>query len=152
LDEYTIDYTICAGKLHDLGKINVPSEILNKPSRLTDDEYNLLKRHTQDGYDLLKSEPDSSGIEELINGVAEVMIQHHERLDGSGYPFGLKGDEICMGAKILAVVDSYEAMISKRTYKEAYAKEKALSDLKKHVNTWYDPLVVEKLEEIIDYI
>ncbi len=101
-----------AGLLHDIGKSKVPVEILNKPSKLSKDEYEIMKRHTQYGYEILKN---TSGIDESITLGA---LEHHERLDGKGYPLGLSGDKIHTYAKIIAVADIYDAMTSTRVYKE----------------------------------
>lgn len=96
--------------MHDVGKINTPIEILRKPGRLTKEEFDIIKLHPQDSYDILK---DSIG-----EKVAIAAKQHHERLDGSGYPDGLKGDQICMDAKIIAIADVFDAMTCKRIYNQ----------------------------------
>lgn len=100
-----------AGFLHDVGKCKISDAILNKPQRLTDEEFNEVKNHSQYGYDILKTSIDDAGI-------SLAALQHHERMDGSGYPLGLKGDDIHPMARIVAVADVYSAMISSRVYKE----------------------------------
>ena len=124
-----------AGSLHDIGKINIPSEILNKPGKLTEIEINLIKTHPQIGYEIVKNIP-------FPWPVSETIIQHHERLDGSGYPYGLKGDEICLYARIIGVVDVVEAMSSHRPYRPALGMDAALSEITQNQNTKYDNEVV----------
>jgi putative nucleotidyltransferase with HDIG domain len=124
------------GFLHDIGKIIVPAEILSKPSKLTDYEFRFIKEHSQAGYDILK------GIE-FPWPVASAVVQHHERLDGSGYPSGLAGDEIILEARILAVADVIESMASHRPYRPALGIEKALNEVVQNKGIFYDPYVVE---------
>jgi putative two-component system response regulator len=121
-----------AGIIHDLGKISVPAEILSKPSRLNDMEFGLIKAHPQTGYDILK------GIE-FPWPIAEMVYQHHERIDGSGYPRGLKGKEILLEAQILAVADVVEAMASHRPYRAKLGIDKALGEISKNRGVLYDP-------------
>ena len=101
-----------AGLIHDIGKISVPAEILSKPSQLTDLEFGLIKMHPQTGYEVLEAI-------EFLWPVAQIVLQHHERMDGSGYPQGLSGDDIILEARILAVADVVEAMASHRPYRAA---------------------------------
>ncbi len=134
--EDRLDGLRIAGLLHDMGKISIPAEILSKPGRLTDSEFTLLKDHPVIGYEILK------GIE-FHWPVAEIMLQHHERLDGSGYPRGLAGDEILPDARILAVADVVEAMSSHRPYRPALGIEVALAEIEKNRGRLYDPEVVD---------
>lgn len=124
-----------AGDLHDIGKISVPAEILAKPARLTAVEFELIKQHAEKGYDILKSI-------DFPWPVAEIAHQHHERLDGSGYPRGLKGDQILPEARILAVADVLEAMSSHRPYRPGLGLDKALEEIEKNSGRHYDPAVV----------
>lgn len=133
-----------AAKIHDVGKINIPIEIINKPCSLSYEEYELVKNHSQDGHDIVI---DSTGLADI----AKIILDHHERLDGSGYPNGLKGNEISIESRILTVVDSFDAMISNRPYKEPITIESALEDLESHIGTWYDEDVVNALIEIMSY-
>jgi len=125
-----------AGIIHDLGKIKVPAEILSKPGKLTDLEFDIIKTHPQVGFDLLKEI-------EFPWPLAEMILQHHERMDGSGYPQGLKGDEIMVEARILAVADIVEAMSSHRPYRPALGLDKALNQIKQDKGTLLDPRVVD---------
>ncbi|OPY66447.1 MAG: Cyclic di-GMP phosphodiesterase response regulator RpfG [Syntrophorhabdus sp. PtaU1.Bin050] len=124
------------GFLHDIGKIVVPAEILSKPGKLSEYEFHIIKAHSQAGYDILK------GIE-LPWPVATAIIQHHERLDGSGYPQGLSGDEIILEARILCAADVLEAMASHRPYRPALGIEKALDEIAQRKGTVYDSEVVD---------
>jgi PAS domain S-box-containing protein len=124
------------GFLHDLGKIAVPGEILSKPSRLSEYEFNLIKVHPQAGYDILK------GID-FPWPVALAVLQHHERLDGSGYPHGLSSHDIIPEAKILAVADVVEAMASHRPYRPALGIDQAMAEISRHQGVLYDPAVVQ---------
>lgn len=131
-----------AALIHDLGKIAVPSEILSKPSSLSRAESELIHAHSRIGYD----------ITERINfpwNVAEIIYQHHERIDGSGYPRGLKGDEIILGAKILAVADVVEAMASHRPYRPALGVELAVKEIMQYRNILYDGAVVDACLDLL---
>lgn len=125
-----------AGYLHDVGKIAIPAEILSKPSRLSKAEFDLVKGHAQQSYEILRTV-------ELPWPVAEAAWQHHERMDGSGYPRGLKGDQIILEARILAVADTVEAMASHRPYRPGLGIDKALAEIERCRDTMYDPTVVD---------
>ncbi|HZK87121.1 MAG TPA: PAS domain S-box protein, partial [Syntrophomonas sp.] len=125
-----------AGNLHDIGKINVPSEILSKPGKITDIEFSIIKTHCQAGYEIVKDI-------EFPWPVAEIMLQHHERMDGSGYPWGLTGDEILMEARILAVADVVEAMSSHRPYRPSLGIDLALEEISLSKGIRYDPTVAD---------
>ncbi len=125
-----------ASSIHDIGKIAIPSEILSKPTKLTGLEFNLIKTHAQAGYDILKDI-------EFPWPVADVVLQHHERMDGSGYPRGLKGKEIILEARILSVSDVVEAMASHRPYRPALGLEAAMEEIRKNKGILYDADVVD---------
>lgn len=133
--EEKIDEIRMAGIIHDLGKISIPSEILSKPGKITEVEFNMIKSHPQIGYNILRSV-------EPISLIAEIVLQHHERTNGSGYPNGLKGKDILVEAKILAVADVVEAMASHRPYREALGINKALDEISNNKGILYDPVVV----------
>ncbi|MDD5648437.1 MAG: PAS domain S-box protein, partial [Dehalococcoidia bacterium] len=136
LEDTRIDQLRMAAVIHDIGKLYVPFDILSKPGRLTDIEFNLIKTHPQSGYDIVK------GMDFPCN-VAEAVLQHHERLDGSGYPNQLKGDDTLLEAKILAVADVIEAMASHRPYRPALGIDNALEEISKNKDSLYDPNVVD---------
>ena len=125
-----------AGLLHDLGKIVVPAEFLSKPGRLRDHEWEVIKDHPFFGYEIMK------GIS-FPWPVAEIIYQHHERIDGSGYPRGLTGEEIHLEAKILAVADTVEAMATHRPYRPALAMAAVLEEISQHRGDLYDPVAAE---------
>lgn len=126
-----------AGTIHDLGKIGCPAEILSKPGHLSKNEFNLIKEHPQAGFNIIKDVDFSWPI-------AQIILQHHERIDGSGYPQGLTGDAILLEAKILTVADVVEAMASHRPYRPALGIEAALNEITKHRGTSFDADVVDK--------
>lgn len=130
-----------AAYLHDIGKISVPEEILNKPSRLSEEEFEIIKKHPIDGAEMVKNT--------YFKDIAPIIEQHHERLNGSGYPYALKGDEISLEARIIAVSDTFDAMTEERVYREAITSSYALGELKRLVNTHFDQEVVSALEEVL---
>ncbi len=131
-----IDGLRLAGVIHDVGKISVPAEILSKPTRLKEMEFNIIKTHSQAGHDVLKKI-------KFLWPIAQMVLQHHERMDGSGYPQGLSGEDILLEARILAVADVVEAMSSHRPYRPALGIDKALSEISEAKGTLYDPDVVD---------
>jgi len=143
LDDSQIETIRIAGILHDIGKIFIPSDILNKPGRLTDMEMGIIKTHPQASYEII----------DQINfktNVAEIILQHHERIDGSGYPKGLKGEDISIGAKILGVIDVIEAMSSHRPYRPAIGWQSALQEIVDKQGILYDVDVVEACLRLAD--
>ena len=136
LNEEQIDGIRMAGTIHDIGKIHVPSEILSRPGKLPQIEFNIIKVHPQIGYEILK------GID-FPWPIAQIILQHHERMDGSGYPNGLSGKEIILEARILAVADVVEAMSSHRPYRAALGIDDALEEISKNRGILYDPEVVD---------
>lgn len=131
-----------AGIVHDLGKISIPAEILSKPARLSEIEYSFIKTHPQVGHDILKDI-------DFPWPVAQMVLQHHERMDGSGYPQGLKGDAILPAARILAVADVLEAMVSHRPYRAGLGLEAAMQEIREHRGTRYDPAVVDAALQLL---
>ena len=136
LSEEQIEGIRMAGFVHDIGKINIPAEILSKPGQLTEIQYDMVKMHPQASYEILK------GIK-FPWAVAEIALQHHERMDGSGYPQGLSGKEILLEARILAVANVVEAMTSHRPYRPAHDIKEALQEISQKKDVFYDPDVVD---------
>ena len=136
LDAHRVEGIRIAGLMHDIGKIAVPAQILAKPGPLTRAEFALIRKHPQHGHEILKGIP-------FPWPVAQVALQHHERLDGSGYPRGLEGDEILFEARIVAVADVVEAMASHRSYRPALGIDKALAEIERGRGSIYDPVVVD---------
>jgi len=122
--------------MHDIGKIYLPAEILVRPSQLSDIEFELVKTHSQVGYDILKDIPSPWPI-------ADIAHQHHERIDGTGYPQGLKGNKICLEARIVAVADVVETMSAHRPYRPALGIDAALEEIETHRGQWFEPDVVD---------
>jgi len=135
LPEQDLMQLTTAGLLHDVGKMQIPEEILSKPGKLTEEEFALMKQHTVFGYELLRNTP---GITEQQ---ALVALRHHERLDGSGYPSGLKGDEIDLFSRIVAVADIFHAMSSPRAYRDASAFHEVLYQLSSDAYSALDPAI-----------
>jgi len=135
-----------ACQLHDLGKIGIHDSVLSKPGALTNQEFNEIKLHAQKGAQIL--EPLN-----FMDNVIEIVKHHHERFDGKGYPYGLKGEEIPLGSRIMSVADSYDAMVSARPYRKVgLTKNEAVSEIKKNRDTQFDPIVVDAFLEVIDQL
>jgi putative nucleotidyltransferase with HDIG domain len=130
------------GLVHDVGKLAVPNEILQKPGALTDDEFDVIKRHPDMGADLVR-ELGFSG------QVAKLVRDHHERLDGSGYPRGLGAPDLDIETRILALCDVFDALLSKRVYRDAWTLENALELISRESGTKFDPACVNALERVI---
>lgn len=128
-----------AAPMHDMGKIRIPDAILNKPGRLTDEEYAVMKRHSAYGAEIIEKTLRVIEEEDYYNVAKNIARHHHERWDGKGYPDGLKGGEIPLEARIMALADVYDALVSKRVYKEAFSKEKACEILREGAGTQFDP-------------
>jgi len=131
-----VDVLELAGMYHDIGKISIPDAILNKPSKLTNEEYDVIKTHTQIGYRILKAADEYSGL-------AEYALSHHERWDGKGYPKGLKGTEIPLYSRIINVADSFEAMTANRPYRKGMSVKDAITEIENCSGTQFDPKVAK---------
>jgi len=137
LDEARLDDLRSAARLHDIGKLAVPDAILNKPGRLDPDEFRIIQTHPVVGAELLTSWG--------LAGPAKIVLQHHERIDGSGYPAGLRGDEICIESRIVHTADAYVAMTRDRPYREALTQDEAFAELERCSGAQFDPDVVAAL-------
>lgn len=142
-DAYRLEGLRLGATIHDIGKIAVPIEILNRPGKLEPMLFTIIKSHPSIGYEIVK------GIE-FPWPIAEMVVQHHERLDGSGYPHGLKGDEISLESRILAVADVVEAMASHRPYRAALGVQAALNEIERGKGSIYDASVVEFCHEVFE--
>ena len=136
LSEAEVNGISVAGIIHDIGKIQIPAEILSKPGRLTELEFGLIKNHPSTGYEILKNV-------EFPWPVAQIVLQHHERMNGSGYPSGISGNDILLEARILSVADVVEAMASHRPYRPALGIDQALDEILKNSDILYDPKVAD---------
>ena len=136
LPEQMVRYVEFAALLHDMGKIGIDDAIITKPGKLTPEEYEIMKKHPEIGYQILKPV-------KFMGPVAQIVLYHQEWYNGQGYPEGLKGEEIPLGSRIVAVIDAWDAMTSDRPYRKALGREKAVSELVKGKGTQFDPKVVE---------
>lgn len=130
-------------QVHDLGKVGIPDHILFKPDRLTDDEWEIMKGHPEKGYRIASSSPD-------LAGIAEFILKHHERWDGSGYPLGLQGEEIPIECRILAIVDAFDAMTNKRPYNDKKTVEEATEELNEYSGSQFDPELVRVFLDVLE--
>ncbi|TYC84236.1 diguanylate cyclase [Acetobacterium wieringae] len=142
LDQDEINQIRTAGLIHDIGKMGIDEKILNKTGALSDEEWQEIKRHPEIGYRILSSVNEFSEM-------ANCILEHHERWDGHGYPKGLKGEEISLQGRIVAVADSFDAMTSDRAYRKALAYDEAITEIKRCAGTHFDPLVAKMLVEVV---
>ncbi|BCR36701.1 HD-GYP domain-containing protein [Mariniplasma anaerobium] len=136
-----LDTIMLSSSLHDIGKIAISDMILNKPGQLTKEEFEVIKTHTTKGYEMLKEIEKDYKDNMFITLGLQISKSHHERWDGRGYPEGLKGNEIPLAARIVAVVDVYDALISERPYKPAFSKEKSLEIIAQGIGKHFDPII-----------
>ena len=148
-DRYMKDMVVAA-PLHDIGKIHIPDAVLNKPGRLTDEEFEIMKTHTTAGEELLARAREELGESEYLSMAAEMAAYHHEWWNGKGYPYGKSGEEIPLCARIMAVADVFDALTSKRCYKNAMPLEKAYAIIREESGTHFDPQVVEAFFGAVD--
>lgn len=126
--------------LHDIGKVGIPDAILLKQDCLTDEEWDIMRTHVQIGYDFVKASPH-------LEQAAEIVLSHHEKFDGSGYPRGLKGDAICLGARIFSVIDAYDAMRSVRVYQDSIPEKEAMEEICNCSGSHFDPDIIKTFME-----
>ena len=139
----TLRHLAVGGLLHDVGKLSVAGDILRKPGALTDEEYAEVKRHPEAGVRLLR---ELGGFPAAVHSL---VGEHHERLDGAGYPAGLAGEQLAIGPRILAVCDVYDALVSDRVYREAWTSERALALLREQAGSAFDPACVQSLAQVV---
>jgi len=148
LDDEVIELLYKSAPLHDIGKVGIPDAILLKPDKLTDDEFSIMKGHAIIGAEALKVAEDQLGSNSFLRLAREISITHHEKWDGSGYPAGLRGEEIALSGRLMAVADVYDALISKRVYKPAFSHEKAMDIIRDGSGNHFDPDIVDALNAI----
>lgn len=134
-----------AAHLHDIGKIGVPDKVLNKSGKLSEEEWGYMKKHPQIGFDILSKA-------KKLKDISNIVLYHHERWDGKGYPYGLKEKDIPIGSRVIAVCDSIDAMTSNRPYREAMSLEQCFEELFKNKGKMYDPQIIEYIEKNKDII
>ena len=149
IKEEDISSIATASSMHDIGKITIPGEILNKPGRLTAEEFKIMKQHSMNGAKMLEG-MDFFKNEPLMKYAYEICRWHHERWDGHGYPDGLKGDEIPITAQVVSIADVYDALTSERCYKKAFSHEKALEMIRNNECGVFNPLLLESLNDVAD--
>ncbi|WP_419779309.1 HD-GYP domain-containing protein [Maridesulfovibrio sp.] len=148
LDERCVTLLYQSAPLHDIGKVGVPDHILLKPGKLTDEEFTAMKRHPIYGRDTMLKASKNLGSTSFLQFAMEIAYTHHEKWDGSGYPQGLKGEEIPLSGRLMAIADVYDALISKRVYKPPFTHSKAVSIIQKDSGTHFDPELVEVFMEL----
>lgn len=149
----TIEMLVQLAPIHDIGKIGIPDRILHKPGPLTHDEYSFVRRHVEFGCDVIERARERSGVndEELLRLARDIIYAHHEHWNGNGYPRGLRGDEIPIAGRLLAVVDMYDALVSRRVYKESYPHQEARRIIEVARGTQFDPDVVDAFVRTQDH-
>ncbi len=136
-----LEFIHIAAHLHDIGKIGVPDKILSKKGKLTENEWKAIKRHPEIGSNILNCS-------NKLRGISKLVLHHHERWDGKGYPCGLEGESIPLGSRIIAICDSIDAMTSSRSYRRALSWEVCRKEIKNNKGTQFDPFLVEAAEEL----
>ncbi|HBM17385.1 MAG TPA: two-component system response regulator [Lentisphaeria bacterium] len=150
LDDTTIEMLYISAPLHDIGKVAIPDAILLKPDKLTDEEFAIMKNHPVIGCEAIaKSEKRLKG-NSFLRFAREVAVAHHEKWDGSGYPYGLKGDNIPIPGRLMAIADVYDALVTKRPYKEPFSHEKAVGIITEGRGTHFDPEIVDAFLSVQD--
>ncbi|MBO5987636.1 MAG: HD domain-containing protein, partial [Lachnospiraceae bacterium] len=144
-----MEYVVKSAPLHDTGKIKIPDKILNKPGKFTSEEFEIMRTHAALGKDILDKAIKTVEGESYLSEARNMAAYHHERWDGKGYPEGLKGEEIPLSARIMAVADVFDALTSKRVYKPAFSMEVALEIIREGQGTQFDPKCVEVFLEAI---
>ena len=145
--KWDTDKIISSARMHDLGKISITDIIVNKPGRLTDDEYEIMKTHAQEGERIIDEIIAQTGEGEFLRNARLFAGCHHERWDGKGYPHKLKGTEIPLQGRIMAIVDVYDALVSERPYKKAFSDDEAVEIIMQNAGTQYDPLIANVFYE-----
>lgn len=148
LDDKTIDLLFKSAPLHDIGKVGVSDRVLLKPGKLNDDEWMEMKKHPEFGHEALLRAENEIGSSSFLELAREIALTHHERWDGNGYPNGLMGTEIPISGRLMAIADVYDALISKRVYKEAYPHEQAVELILNEKGTQFDPDIVDAFEKL----
>jgi putative two-component system response regulator len=152
LHDWNLDLFISSTRLHDVGKIAIPSSILNKPGSLTKEEYQTMKTHTTEGEKIINKLIQQTGDIELLHNAKLAVAYHHEHWDGSGYPYGLKQTEIPLQGRIVAIIDAYDALVSERPYKKPLTEEEAISVIQAESGKHFDPYIVNVFIEIKDQL
>jgi putative two-component system response regulator len=148
LQNWDLDLVISSARLHDIGKIIISDSILNKPGKLTDDEFDIMKSHSLEGGRILDSVIDRTGNEDFLTNAKTIAIYHHEKWNGRGYPYGLKGTEIPLQGRLMAIVDVYDALVSERPYKTPFTHEKAVEIIMEEAGQHFDSQITETFYKV----
>ena len=143
MHDWDLDKIISSARMHDLGKITITDLIVNKPGKLTPSEYEVMKTHAVEGERIIDEIITRTGDGEFLTNAKLFAGTHHERWDGKGYPRGLKGEEIPLHGRIMAIVDTYDALVTERSYKKAFTDDEAIGIIRKNSGIYYDPKIVE---------
>jgi putative two-component system response regulator len=143
ISDWDTDKMIASARMHDLGKISITDLIVNKPDKLTEEEYAVMKTHAEEGERIIDKIIAQTGEGEFLRNARLFAGHHHERWDGKGYPYRLKGEEIPLQGRIMAIVDVYDALVSERPYKKAFSEEEAVKIIMENAGTHYDPKIAE---------
>ncbi|MDR0323783.1 MAG: response regulator [Treponema sp.] len=149
---WDIERMISSARMHDLGKISITDIIMNKPGKLTEDEFDIMKTHVLEGERIIDEIIAQTGEGEFLRNARLFAGYHHERWDGNGYPYGLKGTDIPLQGRIMAIVDVYDALVSERPYKKAFSTEEAVKIVMQSSGTHYDPKIAEVFFEVKDLL
>jgi len=150
LTKMDLDLSISSARLHDVGKITISDTILNKPGKLTDEEYTIMKTHAAEGERIIDQIVSRTGDAEFLHNAKLFAGYHHERWDGKGYPHGLMGNEIPLQGRILAIVDVYDALVSVRPYKKPFTAEEAVNIIMESAGKHLDPIIAEVFYKVRD--
>jgi HD-GYP domain-containing protein (c-di-GMP phosphodiesterase class II) len=142
-ESWDVNQLVLSAQLHDVGKIAIDDSILRKPAKLDADEFEKMKKHTTFGGEIIKEIQDKASESEFLNDAYVFAVYHHEKWDGSGYPFGLTGEKIPLPARLMAIIDVYDALISERPYKKAFSHEESINIIKEGKGTHFDPYLVD---------
>jgi len=145
IQSWNLESVASSARLHDLGKISIPDSILNKPDKLTEDEFNIIKTHAAAGERIIDNMISRSGDGDFLRNAKFIAGYHHEYWDGSGYPYGIKGKDIPLQGQIMAIIDVYDALTSARPYKKAFTNDESLEIIKKESGSHFDPQLVDLL-------
>jgi HD-GYP domain-containing protein (c-di-GMP phosphodiesterase class II) len=150
IDDTFIETLKSVAPLHDIGKLTIPDDVLDKPGKLTDEEFALIKTHTLKGAEIIDLTLNTGKTNQYYEMAKEVTMYHHEKWDGSGYPRGKKGQDIPLSARIMAVSDFFDALSTERPYKKAFPMEKTFKIMKEESGRHFDPVVLEAFFNVVD--
>jgi len=149
---WNLESVISSARLHDVGKIAIPDLILNKPGSLTSEEFGIMKTHSLEGERIIEKAITRTGNAEFLQNAKTIAAYHHERWNGTGYPYGLKEEDIPLLGRVMAIIDVYDALVSERPYKKAFTNEEALGIIMKEAGSHFDPLIADVFKEVNEQI